>query len=172
MRLSPDTRLATRARQKRSNNKEGEHALRRVAVEARAPRPVRGAYCGSVVKQNGAGSNPLLVALAPARTAAVPSARKPCASPFAGCGGWTSGVNAPRVLGSSNEYSNGLRATIRPHASEPLQQLRMGVGAKHTCRGSSRPFHLRRSEVVGAAAAAIDAACGDAPRVGPTLRIG
>ena len=76
------------------------------------PRPVRGAYCDSVVKQNGAGSNPLLAAPASVRIAAVPSARKPCDSPFgAVCGGWASG--APRVLGSSNEYSNGLRAMMR-----------------------------------------------------------
>ena len=85
-----------------------------LAVEAcvHRPRPVRGAYCDSVVKQNGAGSNPLLAAPASVRIAAVPSARKPCDSPFgAVCGGWASG--APRVLGSSNEYSNGLRAMMR-----------------------------------------------------------
>ena len=82
-----------------------KHALHR-------PRPVRGAYCDSVVKQNGAGSNPLLAAPASVRIAAVPSARKPCDSPFgAVCVGWASG--APRVLGSSNEYSNGLRAMVR-----------------------------------------------------------
>ena len=69
-------------------------------------------YCDSVVKQNGAGSNPLLAAPASVRMTAVPSARKPCDAPFcAACGGWASG--APQVLGSSNEYSNGLRATAR-----------------------------------------------------------
>lgn len=79
---------------------------------ARAPR--LGSYCDSAVKQNGAGSNPLLAAPASVRIAAVPSARKPCDSPFgAVCGGWASGANAPRVLGSSNEYSNGLRAMVR-----------------------------------------------------------
>ena len=46
------------------------------------------------------------------------------------------------------------------------------AGAAHTCRGSSRRFHPQRSEVVGAAAAARDAACGDAPLVDPTLRTG
>ena len=81
---------------------------------ARAPRLGSYSYCDSAVKQNGAGSNPLLAAPASVRIAAVPSARKPCDSPFgAVCGGWASGANAPRVLGSSNEYSNGLRAMVR-----------------------------------------------------------